>query len=896
MAAWWKISLAVVCSLLSGVFAGLTLGMMSLDLIDLRVLADSGTEKEKWYAEKIIPVRKRGNFLLCTLLVGNTAVNVASSIITADIFGGIVGFVTSTIVILYIGEIIPQAICHRFGLVIGAYAVPFIKLVMVLTALISYPTSKVLDYFLGGEPPTRYNKSQLKSLLSIHGSHPPPDPSSAADSAEKGLHSTEDSRYVLHTTASNGEADHTKNRFSVDRDPYQVWTTSGTSDDGPKSMLESTPVTTATTPDAVPVVVAQTRFIPSELTATSSTEIVAAREEPNASGAGASKCFSVLRKKSSDRVDKVEKRRSSLLSRLRSRGSAEKPLSTSDLIDLDRSQTKSEERESEKDRSKKDPESPQKPLTHSEITILGGAFDFSHKTVLQVMTPLNSVFMLDASKVLDFDTLLEIFQSGHSRIPVYDGVLTNIIGVLFAKDLILLDPEDCVPIRTVLLVFGRKLLAVMDSTPLDAMLNIFKTGGGHLALVQKVINKGTKEESHETLGVCTLEDLIEELIGQDIVDETDVFTDNIHHKRVRRDRRIDLDVLKMLDGKQHDELLSDKEVKVVAAYLGSNFDAFAPSVISPEVLLDFLAEAPIVECLQLPKEDDDMEGIRVVGLTDVTSEGNVNGLQDVHCENAVRSSLPSPLTVVGLAQGSGNVALGQGTDDATCQGDDQNSFIVPPEKVPDITSLDKSGLYKEILIYRRNVPTQDAYLIINGKLEITAGHEGFVSTAGPWTLLAGNALTDDLYAPDFTARIVEAPARLLRIRRPLYRRMVRYSGGGESGGRGREKLSQNRRVPDKASSTGSERQSNSLSDAGTRIQPLSTVTVRKQMREKNLQWSELATEKVVGEQPSSVVYDRKPEPRRQINIAVDDDGSSKPWKSLDEGDLSLGDRLPDPDS
>lgn len=165
----WQIVVVIICVLLSGAFSGLTLGLLSLDLVDLAVLVESGTPKEVKCAKRILPVRKHGNFLLCTLLVGNTAVNSALSIVTSDLFGGWAGFLASTLVILYLGEIVPQSVCFSYGLTIGAHAVPFVKLAMLLTSPLSYPTSRLLDWALGGEQAVRYNKSQLKSLVNLHG-------------------------------------------------------------------------------------------------------------------------------------------------------------------------------------------------------------------------------------------------------------------------------------------------------------------------------------------------------------------------------------------------------------------------------------------------------------------------------------------------------------------------------------------------------------------------------------------------------------------------------------------------------------------------------------------------------------------------------------------------------
>ena len=67
--------LIVVLILLSGLFSGLTLGLLSLDITALDILISGSSPQTASYARAIAPVRKNGNQLLCTLLLGNVAVN-----------------------------------------------------------------------------------------------------------------------------------------------------------------------------------------------------------------------------------------------------------------------------------------------------------------------------------------------------------------------------------------------------------------------------------------------------------------------------------------------------------------------------------------------------------------------------------------------------------------------------------------------------------------------------------------------------------------------------------------------------------------------------------------------------------------------------------------------------
>ena len=119
-------------------------------------------------ARRVMIVRKRGNLLLCTLLLGNTLVNALISILTAQMTSGLIGGFVATGVIVIFGEIIPQAACSRYGLRIGAFFVPMVAPLMALMAPVTYPMSLVLDKVLGDEVRKPFNKRELAKLFEHH--------------------------------------------------------------------------------------------------------------------------------------------------------------------------------------------------------------------------------------------------------------------------------------------------------------------------------------------------------------------------------------------------------------------------------------------------------------------------------------------------------------------------------------------------------------------------------------------------------------------------------------------------------------------------------------------------------------------------------------------------------
>lgn len=105
-----SIILIILLISFSALFSGLTLGLMSLDKTGLEIVMSGDDPVQAEYARKIYPIRKDGNLLLCTLLLGNVAVNALLSILLSEYAGGLVGLISSTMLIVIFGEIVPQAL------------------------------------------------------------------------------------------------------------------------------------------------------------------------------------------------------------------------------------------------------------------------------------------------------------------------------------------------------------------------------------------------------------------------------------------------------------------------------------------------------------------------------------------------------------------------------------------------------------------------------------------------------------------------------------------------------------------------------------------------------------------------------------------------------------------
>lgn len=149
-------------------------------------------------------------------------------------------------------------------------------------------------------------------------------------------------------------------------------------------------------------------------------------------------------------------------------------------------------------------------LDEDEAEIMRGALSLSQKKVRDITTPIDKVYWLTPNSVIDAKKIDEIKDENWSRIPVFNRGLTECYGVLLMKDLVDIDFDERsykvseLPLKSTQTVGGL--------TALDTMFRKFIGAHSHLMPV---------ERNDQIVGIVTIEDLIEEIIGHEIEDESD---------------------------------------------------------------------------------------------------------------------------------------------------------------------------------------------------------------------------------------------------------------------------------------------------------------------------------------------------------------------------------------
>lgn len=148
-------------------------------------------------------------------------------------------------------------------------------------------------------------------------------------------------------------------------------------------------------------------------------------------------------------------------------------------------------------------------LDEDEVEIIRGALKLSEKRVQEIMTPVRNVYWMTPQAVIDANAIQDIKDQAWSRIPVFNQQLTTCFGLLLMKDLIDVRPAQKLTVDDIDLYPAQ---VVGSMTALDTLFRKFISAGTHLIPVEK---------DDRIVGIVTIEDLLEEILGHEIEDETD---------------------------------------------------------------------------------------------------------------------------------------------------------------------------------------------------------------------------------------------------------------------------------------------------------------------------------------------------------------------------------------
>jgi hypothetical protein len=152
------------CISQSAMFSGLNLAFFSISRLRLEVEA----AKENRDAIKVLEMRKDSNFLLTTILWGNVGINVLLTLLSNSVLAGVLAFLFSTVLITFLGEIVPQAYFSRHALKAASLLSPALRTYQFILFLVAKPSALLLDFWLGEESIPFFRERDFKELFKVH--------------------------------------------------------------------------------------------------------------------------------------------------------------------------------------------------------------------------------------------------------------------------------------------------------------------------------------------------------------------------------------------------------------------------------------------------------------------------------------------------------------------------------------------------------------------------------------------------------------------------------------------------------------------------------------------------------------------------------------------------------
>jgi CBS domain containing-hemolysin-like protein len=193
-------------------------------------------------------------------------------------------------------------------------------------------------------------------------------------------------------------------------------------------------------------------------------------------------------------------------------------------------------------------------IEDDEREMIRGVIGLDETTAREIMAPRIDIVGLDVSETLD-DALRLIVERGFSRIPLYDETIDNIVGIIYAKDLLRCITEGR---RPALRDIARPAYFIPESKRVDELLAELRKSKVHIAIVV--------DEYGGTAGLVTIEDLLEEIVGeiQDEYDREEAPIERVNETEAVLDARVTIDALHELFGFEVDD---DEDYDTVGGFV-----------------------------------------------------------------------------------------------------------------------------------------------------------------------------------------------------------------------------------------------------------------------------------------------------------------------------------------
>ncbi|MGZ8563284.1 MAG: hemolysin family protein [Candidatus Limnocylindria bacterium] len=208
--------------------------------------------------------------------------------------------------------------------------------------------------------------------------------------------------------------------------------------------------------------------------------------------------------------------------------------------------------------------SEQGSIEEDEKEMIHGVIELAETKVHQVMVPRIGIQAVEVSDPVA-EVLAMIVRAGHSRVPVYEENLDNVVGILYAKDLLPYLMPGAAPAATIdIRALARPATYVPETKPVDELLNEMRANKRHIAIVV--------DEYGGTAGLITMEDVVEEIVGeiQDEYDREESLIEPLDEDGLvayRVDGRVSMDDLRDLFDLPDAEEEDEEEYDTVGGYI-----------------------------------------------------------------------------------------------------------------------------------------------------------------------------------------------------------------------------------------------------------------------------------------------------------------------------------------